>query len=142
MNVFVKKMCVGMWQKISFRKLCYPFFVTSGVLVLLNVMSVAPAASDSPPNILMILTDDQGWGDVAAYGAKDLKTPALDSLVATGMRFDNFYANCPVCSPTRAALLSGMLPDKVGVPGVIRTHPENNWGFLHPDATLLPKPLK
>ena len=88
-NAFVKKMCAGMRRKTSFRKLCCPFFVTSGVLVLLSVTSVAPAASDSPPNILMILTDDQGWGDVAAYGAKALKPPALDTLVATGMRFDN-----------------------------------------------------
>ncbi|MEO2000400.1 MAG: sulfatase-like hydrolase/transferase [Pirellulales bacterium] len=104
--------------------------------------SISLAVPNPSPNILMILTDDQGWGDVGAYGAQDLRTPAMDALIASGMRFDNFYANCPVCSPTRAALLSGMVPDKVGVPGVIRTHPENNWGFLRPDAILLPKPLK
>lgn len=94
------------------------------------------------PNILMILTDDQGWGDVGAYGAEDLRTPAMDGLVAAGMRLDNFYANCPVCSPTRAALLSGMVPDKVGVPGVIRTNADDSWGFLDPAAVLLPRPLK
>ena len=58
------------------------------------------------------------------------------------MRFDSFYANCPVCSPTRAALLSGTYPDIAGVPGVIRTHPQNNWGWLSPNVTLLPKTLK
>jgi arylsulfatase A-like enzyme len=94
------------------------------------------------PNILMILVDDLGYGDLSSYGAKDLKTPHIDKLVASGMRFDNFYANCPVCSPTRAALLSGRYPDMAGVPGVIRTHITNNWGYLAPQTVLLPKLLK
>jgi len=111
-------------------------------LIVLWILTSQRILLAAQPNILMILTDDQGWGDVAAYGSKDLKTPAIDALIADGMRFDNFYANCPVCSPTRAALLSGMVPDKVGVPGVIRTMPENNWGFLDPAAVLLPRPLK
>jgi arylsulfatase A-like enzyme len=96
----------------------------------------------SKPNILMILVDDLGYGDLSSYGATDLKTPHIDRLMAAGMRFDNFYANCPVCSPTRAALLSGRYPDMVGVPGVIRTHITNNWGYLAPHAELLPKLLK
>ena len=94
------------------------------------------------PNILIILVDDLGYGDLSCYGAKDLKTPHIDSLMANGMRFDSFYANCPVCSPTRAALLSGTYPDLVGVPGVIRTHPQSNWGWLSKKAVLLPNPLK
>jgi arylsulfatase A-like enzyme len=94
------------------------------------------------PNILVILADDLGYGDLSSYGATDLKTPYIDSLILAGMRFDNFYANCPVCSPTRAALLSGRYPDMVGVPGVIRTHITNSWGYLAPHAELLPKLLK
>jgi len=94
------------------------------------------------PNILMILVDDLGYGDLSSYGAKDLKTPHIDRLMTAGMRFDNFYANCPVCSPTRASLLSGRYPDMVGVPGVIRTHITNSWGYLAPHAELLPKLLK
>ena len=93
-------------------------------------------------NILMILVDDLGYGDLSSYGATDLKTPHIDKLLAAGMRFDNFYANCPVCSPTRAALLSGRYPDMVGVPGVIRTHITNNWGYLSPHVVLLPMLLK
>ncbi|MBW8038610.1 MAG: sulfatase-like hydrolase/transferase [Planctomycetes bacterium] len=93
------------------------------------------------PNIVLILADDLGYGDLSSYGAKDLKTPHIDNLVAKGMRFDNFYANCPVCSPTRASLLTGRYPDLVGVPGVIRTHLRNNWGYLAPQAVLLPKLL-
>lgn len=100
------------------------------------------AKASRRPNILIILVDDLGYGDLSAYGARDLRTPNIDALIAAGMRFDNFYANCPVCSPTRAALLTGRYQDLVGVPGVIRTHPENNWGYLSPQAVLLPALLK
>ena len=94
------------------------------------------------PHILMILVDDLGYGDLSSYGAKDLRTPHVDALVAGGMRFSRFYANCPVCSPTRAALLTGRFPAMVGVPGVIRTHDRNNWGHLSRDADLLGEVLK
>ena len=102
----------------------------------------ATSIQAAKPNILVILVDDLGYGDLSSYGAPDLKSPAIDSLMAAGIRFDSFYANCPVCSPTRAALLSGTYPDLVGVPGVIRTIPHNNWGWLAPHAVLLPNPLK
>ena len=116
----------------------------AGVAVLASVRQVSARERKaiSKPNILMILVDDLGYGDLSSYGATDLKTPHIDRLMAEGMRFDNFYANCPVCSPTRAALLSGCYPDMVGVPGVIRTHITNNWGYLAPHAVLLPKLLK
>lgn len=94
------------------------------------------------PNILVILTDDQGYHDVSYYGTQDIRTPVMDQIAREGMRFDNFYANCPVCSPTRAALLTGRYQDQVGVPGVIRTHAENSWGYLDTNAQLLPTLLK
>ena len=94
------------------------------------------------PNVVMILVDDLGYGDLSYMGAPDLKSPALDRLAARGIKFSNFYANCPVCSPSRAALLTGRYQALVGVPGVIRTHPENNWGYLSESATLIPKVLK
>lgn len=96
------------------------------------------ASTPTGPNILVILTDDQGYADVGAFGAPDLKTPFLDSLIASGMRFNQFYANCPVCSPTRASLLSGKYPARAGVPGVIRTHETDSWGYLDPQTPLLP----
>ena len=115
-----------------------------GVAVMVSPESLMGAEhmASGKPNILLILADDLGYGDLSSYGATDLNTPNIDTLVAAGMRFDNFYANCPVCSPTRAALLSGRYPDMVGVPGVIRTHITNNWGYLAPQAELLPKLLK
>ena len=99
-------------------------------------------ATGNRPNIVVIIVDDLGYGDLASYGAKDLRTPHIDSLMADGMRFDSFYANCPVCSPTRAALLSGRYQELVGVPGVVRTHAPNNWGYLAQDAVMLPQVLK
>ena len=99
-------------------------------------------ASKSAPNLLLILADDLGFGDLSSFGAKDVRTPNIDALVADGVRFDNFYANSPVCSPTRAALLTGLFPDRAGVPGVIRTNPANSWGYLSSKATLLPVRLK
>ncbi|NLH41543.1 MAG: sulfatase-like hydrolase/transferase, partial [Planctomycetes bacterium] len=118
-------------------------------LKLLGAASLTPwpngARADAPgakPNVLVILVDDLGYGDLSCYGATDLKSPNIDRLVASGMRIDPFYANCPVCSPTRASLLSGRYPDLVGVPGVIRTHFDNNWGCLSKQAILLPQMLK
>mgnify|MGYP003312075096 FL=1 len=111
-------------------------------LVVLYMAEPTVISAADKPNILVILVDDLGYGDLSCYGAKDLKSPNIDTLMADGMRFDSFYANCPVCSPTRAALMSGTYPDFVGVPGVIRTHAQNNWGWLSQDVTLLPKTLK
>lgn len=116
----------------------------SGVMssaVLTHPASLVPRRSVKP-NIVFILLDDLGYGDLSCYGAADLQTPNIDRLMEAGMRFNQFYANCPVCSPTRASLLTGCYPDRVGVPGVIRTHRENSWGHLASDAVLLPQVLK
>ena len=94
------------------------------------------------PNILIILTDDQGYHDVSYYGTSDLNTPNIDALRKDGMRMDFFYTNSPVCAPTRASLMTGRYPDHVGVPGLIRYHAANNWGYLDPKAILLPQKLK
>src|SRR5205085_10350782 len=100
------------------------------------------AGGKGPPNIVVILTDDQGRGDYSAFGTRDLRTPGIDRLCREGLAFDNFYANSCVCSPTRAALLTGRYPDRAGVPGVIRHMPEDSWGYLSPEAVMLPQILK
>lgn len=94
------------------------------------------------PNILLILVDDLGYGDLSSFGATDLHSPAIDGLMEKGMRFDQFYANSPVCSPTRASILTGRYPDLAGVPGVIRTNEDNSWGYFHESAITLPQLLK
>ncbi|MBW7991587.1 MAG: sulfatase-like hydrolase/transferase [Planctomycetes bacterium] len=114
---------------------------TTAASLAISGCALARERAANRPNIIMILVDDLGYGDLSSYGAKDMQTPNIDKLIASGMRLDNFYANCPVCSPTRASLLTGRYPDLVGVPGVIRTHMTNNFGYLPPQAVLLPKLL-
>lgn len=69
----------------------------------------------APPNIILIMTDDQGWGQTGYYNHPILKTPNLDAMAANGLRFDRFYAGAPVCSPTRATVLTGRSNDRCGV---------------------------
>jgi arylsulfatase A-like enzyme len=108
----------------------------------LVLLGGAVRAAEKPPNIVVILTDDQGYAEYSAAGTKELRTPAMDRIFREGMRWPNFRANSCVCSPTRAALLTGRNPDRVGVPGVIRTDPAISWGYLKTDVTTLPQALK
>jgi len=110
------------------------------LIFILIVIGCGHSKSDKP-NILLIVSDDQGYHDVSYYGTKDIRTPNIDLICESGIRFDNFYANSPVCSPTRASLMTGLYPNNAGVPGVIRTHSNNNWGFLREDVNILPKEL-
>ena len=76
--------------------------------------SSALRATEDKPNILVILTDDQGWGDLSLNGNTNLRTPNVDSLARDGASFDRFYV-CPVCSPTRAEFLTGRYHPHGGV---------------------------
>jgi arylsulfatase A len=75
-----------------------------------------------PPNFVIILTDDQGYADVGVYGAKGFKTPNLDHLARDGIRFTDFHVAQPVCSASRAALLTGCYPSRVGIMGALGPH--------------------
>lgn len=85
------------------------------VLLILSIRSALLGADR--PNVILIYTDDQGSIDVNCYGAKDLVTPNMDALAARGTRFTQFYAAAPVCSPSRAAVMTGRVPQRAGVPG-------------------------
>jgi len=106
-----------------------------------QITNVIPEG-ERPPNILCIFVDDLGFGDLACQGATDMRTPYIDNFAKESITCTNFYANCTVCSPSRASLLSGRYPDLVGVPGVIRQNENNNWGYMDPKAILLPEVLK
>jgi len=110
--------------------------------ISMNYEVVGQTNDQKTPNILCILVDDLGYGDLSCQGATDLLSPNIDRLGEQGMTFKNFYANCPVCSPSRASLLTGKYPDLVGVPGVIRQFEDNSWGYLDPTAIFLPEVLK
>lgn len=77
------------------------------------------------PNIVILLTDDQGYGDMKCYGNPRLQTPNLDKLANEGTRFTNFYAGAAASTPSRAALLTGRYAERVGMPGVVDNTSEN-----------------
>lgn len=77
---------------------------------------------DARPNILVFITDDQGYGDLSCMGATDFRTPNLDRLAADGVRFTSWYSNSPVCSPSRASLLTGRYPGNAGVRSILAGH--------------------
>ncbi len=98
--------------------------VTLTFLIIVGMALPAPAADR--PNAIIIYTDDQGSVDANCYGAKDLITPAIDDLASRGVRFTQFYAAAPVCSPSRAALMTGRVPQRAGVPGNVSSRPGNS----------------
>ncbi len=114
----------------------------AGIALLLSLACAGLASAGTKPNFLIILTDDHGYGDVSIYGTSDVRTPNIDRLAAEGMVFTAMRANATVCSPSRAALLTGRYPDRVGVPGVIRTEPANSWGYFDPAVPTLADGLR
>lgn len=94
---------------------------SAGILVTGNLLRAAEAAAKAGgdptnnPNIVLFMTDDQGWGEAGYYNHPVLKTPNLDAMATDGLRFDRFYAGAPVCSPTRASVLTGRANDRCGV---------------------------
>jgi len=93
-----------------------------------------------PPNVVLVFTDDQGYADVGVYGAEDIRTPNLDRLAAEGVRFTSFYDAAPVCTPSRAALLTGCYPKRVSLAaGVL--WPTDDEG-LHPQEVTLAEALR
>ncbi len=92
---------------------------------LLAASATSAMAAEKPTNFVFFLVDDLGWADVGCFGSEFHETPHIDKLAATGMRFTNGYAACPVCSPTRASILTGRHPVRVDItdwiPGQTRT---------------------
>ncbi|UCG59576.1 MAG: sulfatase-like hydrolase/transferase [Phycisphaerales bacterium] len=83
--------------------------------LVMNHSVMAKAESHARPNIILCMADDQGWGEMGYYGHPHLKTPTFDRMAANGLRFDRFYAAAPVCSPTRASVMTGRHPNRSGV---------------------------
>jgi arylsulfatase A len=98
-----------------------------------GLASHLPAAPARTPNIVFILCDDLGYGDLSCYGSR-IRTPNLDRMAADGVRFTNFCSADPVCSPSRAALLTGRYPTRVGVPRVL--FPQDRDGLSLNETTM------
>ena len=100
----------------------------------------ASTAAGPRPNFVVFLTDDQGYGDLSCMGSPDCRTPRIDALAARGARFTSWYSNSPVCSPSRAALLSGRYPGNAGVRAILAGH--RTTPGLPPEVPTLPAALK
>lgn len=92
------------------------------------------------PNVIIVLTDDQGYNDLSCYGAEKIKTPNLDKMASEGMKFTDYYVASPVCSASRAALLTGQYPHHVGVKGVF--FPNRGPNGLAPEHQTIAEALK
>lgn len=118
--------------------------VIGGAAAALGVTATAVAAQQAPqrpPNIVVILADDLGYGDLSCYGSTTISTPNLDQMAREGVRFTDFYAPAPVCSPTRAALLTGRYPLRAGVPAASVFFPDSKTG-LPPEQLTIAEVLK
>src|SRR5204863_6609999 len=97
-------------------------------ILLLSSPSLRAAAPPTRPNVIVILADDLGWTDLACYGSDLHETPHLDRLAKDGVRFTQSYSACTVCSPTRAALLTGKYPARLHItdwiPGLMPDNPK------------------
>ena len=116
--------------------------------ILLPALSCGLQASDLKPNIILIMADDLGYGSLGCYGSKETKTPNIDALAAGGMRFIDFHSNGPMCSPTRAALMTGRYQQRCAwvadeeLSPVFREQRKENipqrwaWGISKSESTL------
>ena len=97
-------------------------------LILLGIAGTLPALAIAKPNVLFFLVDDLGGRDLGTYGSTYHESPNIDALADSGMKFTQAYASCPVCSPTRAAIMTGKYPARVGItdwiPGMRVKDPE------------------
>jgi arylsulfatase A-like enzyme len=119
-------------------------FILSTVLGLAGVAEIRP--SRGQPNIIVILTDDMGIGDVGAYGGKQTRTPNIDRMATEGTRFTQYYSASPICSPSRAALITGMHPARWRITSFLQAR-KGNAGcemvdYLDPRASSLPRALR
>src|SRR5688500_19026527 len=114
------------------------------LLVAVGCTKAIPAAESSRrPNIIVILADDMGLGDVGCYGGKQAPTPRIDQLAREGTRFTHYYSASPICSPSRAGILTGMYPARWRITSFLQTK-KGNAGceqddFLDPKAPSLPR---
>ena len=111
------------------------------IVCLVTFLSVTAWTNPSkrPPNLIVILADDLGYGDLSSYGSKSISTPHLDGMAADGVRFTSFYASASICSPSRASLLTGRYAQRAGLPFVL--FPTERKG-LPPEEVTIAEMLK
>jgi arylsulfatase A-like enzyme len=117
-------------------------FLLSFVIAAVPLSAQAQAGNAQRPNVVLIITDDVGYGDFGTYGAPDIKTPHIDGLARDGVRLTDFYANGATCTPTRAGLISGRYQQRFGLEWPLGSRPADSIRGLHPSGRSLPQLLK
>ena len=107
----------------------------SGMVICVVSMATRPVDADQPPNVIIIFVDDQGYYDLGCYGATEIKTPRIDALAEAGTRFTDYYSAAPICSPSRAGLVTGCYPRRVG--NHIWVHRADSQSGIHPDELTM-----
>ncbi|MGY8749073.1 MAG: sulfatase family protein [Pirellulales bacterium] len=105
------------------------------VLLALHGTSMVNAENASKPNFIIIFADDQGYNDLGCFGSEKIKTPNIDQLASEGRKFTSFYVPCSVCSPSRAALLTGCYPKRVGMEKHV-LFPKSDYGLNPAEHTI------
>ncbi|MGS2762657.1 sulfatase family protein [Sinomicrobium sp. M5D2P9] len=108
-------------------------------IFIIYLLSCTTKEKDNTPNVIIIFTDDQGYEDVGCFGSPDIKTPNLDQMAKEGIKLTAFYAAQPVCSASRAALLTGCYPNRIGIHNALMPHSETG---LNPGETTMADMLK
>ncbi|HEY6169779.1 MAG TPA: sulfatase-like hydrolase/transferase, partial [Verrucomicrobiae bacterium] len=105
------------------------------LMVIAHLVPLTFSAAPAKPNVVLILADDLGWTDLACFGSDFYETPHLDRLAREGMKFTQNYSACTVCSPTRAALMTGKYPARLRITDWIPGAMPDNPKLLVPDWT-------
>ena len=108
-----------LYRLFPLSRLAYPLSLLIIALVSCNPAGKTEAETRPLPNIILIVSDDQGYNDIGAYGSQEIITPNLDQLAKEGMRFTNFYVTCSACTPSRGSLLTGRYPQRNGTYEII-----------------------
>jgi arylsulfatase A-like enzyme len=125
------------------RCLVTPFIIIVAAGSIASAVTAQSAArNDNKPNVVLILMDDMGYGDIGSYGVKDAKTPNLDRLAREGIRLTDAYANASNCSPTRAGFISGRYQQRYGIEWPLGSAPGDSARGLPVTGTSLPALLK
>ena len=106
------------------------------LIILLLVFSCN--RNNNSPNIVFILTDDLGYGDLSSYGSEIIETTNIDKLARDGVKLTSYYAAQPVCSASRAAILTGSYPNRIGIYNAFG--PNSNSGINHKEYTMISEP--
>lgn len=111
-----------------------------GSLFAFGCSDIGPQTGEAPPNVVLIMADDLGFGDLSLAGHPSIRTPNIDRLAAEGVRFSQFYTSGSICSPTRAGLLTGRYQQRAGIHGLISAVDED--GGIGADEALLSEVLR